>query len=89
MRKLFAVFAALAIAGCQSDVMEPPATPEMQRRVDELLALLGSQYDETSDDRVRSALGLPADFPISRVMTAIVVSNGPGTVSAHFCEAAK
>ena len=43
----------------------------------ELLALLGSQYDETSDARLRYALGLPDDFPIGRTIVASV-TDGPG-----------
>lgn len=75
-RKLFAVFAAVAIAGCQSDVIEAvPEAPDPAVR--ELLALLGSRYDETSDARLRYALGLPDDFPIGRTIVASV-TDGPG-----------
>ncbi|MCY3612165.1 MAG: hypothetical protein OXH51_11585 [Gemmatimonadetes bacterium] len=83
MRKLLVGFAALAIAACQADVMEAvPETPN-DRAVTELLALLGSTYDENSDDRLRSALGLPADFPIGAIMYATVDGGSTG-VSADF-----
>jgi len=81
MGKLFAVFAVLAIAGCEA--VEPEATPEPDDAVTELLALLGSQYDETSDDRLRSALGLPSDFPIGAIMYT-TVDGGSSGVSADF-----
>lgn len=83
VRKLLVGFAGLAIAACQSNVMEAvPETPN-DRAVTELLALLGSTYDENSDDRLRSALGLPSDFPIGTIMYA-TVDGGSSGVSADF-----
>lgn len=85
MRKLIVAFAALAIAACQSDVMEAvPETPN-DRAVTELLALLGSTYDESSDDRLRSALGLPPGFPIGVIIYS-TVDGGSSGVSADFVE---
>ncbi|MCY3679734.1 MAG: hypothetical protein OXH66_19385 [Gemmatimonadetes bacterium] len=83
VRKLLVGFAGLAIAACQSDVMEAvPETPN-DRAVTELLALMGSTYDENSDDRLRSALGLPSDFPIGAIVYA-TVDGGSSGVSADF-----
>ena len=62
MKKLFAVVALLAVAGCQPT--EPEAAPDPA--VTDIMALMGIPYVPGAgiEDRLRSALGLPHDFRI-------------------------
>jgi len=42
--------------------MEPDVVPDPS--VAEIMALMGTSHTPESDDRLRAALGLPADYPI-------------------------
>ncbi len=83
MKKLLVAVAALALAGCQP--MEPEVVADP---VAEIMAIMGTPYESSYDDRVRAALGLPADYPITgRIVTmpfaAVWADNDPPRCAMH------
>lgn len=84
MRKLLVAVTVLGVLGCQE--VAPEVAPDA---VSEIMALIGTAYDAgSSEDRLRAALDLPADYPIGGVIVtgpvaAVWADNDPPRCSVR------